>query len=184
VRSQVRFLEVLLLLHFSRCKLLTSLRFLQYHGSRFYATYHSSISRQNILSTSYRRNKKVQIEQKSYRSFRRVDSSNPSGSSSRQVQVQLYFRLHRLQLSSTIFQVKLLAVLPDLSGCNCLLPHFQVQLLLYIWTTQVITVFYAFFQVQRLVLFRSFILNLVINIKLPSLSSSLSIKNLATFDLK
>jgi hypothetical protein len=52
---------------------LTSLRFLQYHGSRFCATYHSSSTRQNILSSSYRRNNKVQIEQKSFRGFRRID---------------------------------------------------------------------------------------------------------------
>jgi hypothetical protein len=54
---------------------LTSLRFLQYHGSRFDTTYHSSSSRQNILSTSYKRNTKIQIEQKSFRDFRRIDSS-------------------------------------------------------------------------------------------------------------
>jgi hypothetical protein len=60
---------------FSEYNLLQSLRFFQYHGSRFYATYHSSSSRQNILSTSYRRNTKVQFKQKSYRVFRRIDSS-------------------------------------------------------------------------------------------------------------
>jgi hypothetical protein len=54
---------------------LTSLRFLQYHGSKFFATYHSSCSRQNILSTSYRKNTRVQIEQKLYRGFRRIDFS-------------------------------------------------------------------------------------------------------------
>jgi hypothetical protein len=54
---------------------LTSLRFLQYHGSRFCATYHSSCSRKNILSKSYRRNTKVQTEQSFYRGFRRIDSS-------------------------------------------------------------------------------------------------------------
>jgi hypothetical protein len=52
-----------------------SLIFLQYHASIFYATYHSSSSRQNILSTIYRRNNMVQIEQKSYRGFRRIDLS-------------------------------------------------------------------------------------------------------------
>jgi hypothetical protein len=52
----------------------------------------------------------------------------PSVSSSCQVELQLYFRIHRLQLSSTIFQVQLLAVLQDLSGLKCLLPYFQVQL--------------------------------------------------------
>jgi hypothetical protein len=54
---------------------LASLRFLQYHGSRFYATYHSSSSRQNILSISYRRNTKVQTELRFYRGFRGIDSS-------------------------------------------------------------------------------------------------------------
>jgi hypothetical protein len=54
---------------------LTSFRFLQYHGSRFYATYHSSSSRQITLSTSYRRNNKVWIEQKSYRGFRMINCS-------------------------------------------------------------------------------------------------------------
>jgi hypothetical protein len=54
---------------------LTSLRFLQYHGSRFCATYHSSCSRQNILSTSYRRNTKVQTEKRFYRGFTRIDLS-------------------------------------------------------------------------------------------------------------
>jgi hypothetical protein len=44
-------------------------------GSKFCTTYHSSCSCQNILSTSYRRNTKVQSEQKSYRGFRRIDSS-------------------------------------------------------------------------------------------------------------
>jgi hypothetical protein len=55
---------------------LTSLRFLQCYGSRFYAMYHFSSERQNILSTSFRRNTKVQIEQKSYRGFRRKDCSS------------------------------------------------------------------------------------------------------------
>jgi hypothetical protein len=49
----------------------------------------------------------------------------PSGSSSYQVILQLYFRLHRLQLSSTIFQIRLLAVIQDFSGFNCLLPIFK-----------------------------------------------------------
>jgi hypothetical protein len=75
VRSEVRFSELLLLLHFSGYYLLTSLRFLQYHGSRFCATYHSSSSRQNILSTSYGRNTKVQAKQRFHRGFRRIDSS-------------------------------------------------------------------------------------------------------------
>jgi hypothetical protein len=38
-------------------------------------TYHSSSSRQYILSTSYRRNTKVKNKQKSYIGFRRIDSS-------------------------------------------------------------------------------------------------------------
>jgi hypothetical protein len=59
------------------------------------------------------------------------NSKYPSGSSSCQVQLQLYFRLHRLQLSSTNFQVQLLAVFQDFSGFNFLLPYFQVQLQLY-----------------------------------------------------
>jgi hypothetical protein len=54
---------------------LKSLRFLQYHGYRFYATYHSSSSHQNILSTSYSRNTKIQSEQRFYRGFTRIDSS-------------------------------------------------------------------------------------------------------------
>jgi hypothetical protein len=49
----------------------------------------------------------------------------PSGSSSCQVQLQLYFSLHRLQLSSTIFQVQLLDVLEDFPGYNCLLTFFK-----------------------------------------------------------
>jgi hypothetical protein len=75
VRSEVRFSEVLILLYFREITFLTPLRFLQYHGSRFYATYHSSCSRQNILSTSYRRNTKVQTEQSFYRAFTRIDFS-------------------------------------------------------------------------------------------------------------
>jgi hypothetical protein len=53
-QGQGRFLEVLLLLHFRFITFLTSLRFLQYHGSIFCFTYHSSCSRQNILRTSYK----------------------------------------------------------------------------------------------------------------------------------
>jgi hypothetical protein len=53
----------------------------------------------------------------------------PSGNPSCHVQLQLYFRLLRLQLSSTNFQVQLLAVLPDFSGFNCLFSYIQVQLL-------------------------------------------------------
>jgi hypothetical protein len=75
VRSEVRFSEVFLLPHFWDVIFSASLRFLQCYRSRFYATYHSSSFRQNILSTSYKRNTKVQIEQKSYSSFRRIDSS-------------------------------------------------------------------------------------------------------------
>jgi hypothetical protein len=55
----------------------------------------------------------------------------PSESSSCQVQLQLYLRLHRLQLSSTNFQVQLLAVLQDFSGFNCLLPCFKFNCYLY-----------------------------------------------------
>jgi hypothetical protein len=54
---------------------MTSLLLLQYHGSRFYATYNSSCSRQNTLSTSYRRNTKVQTEQRFYRGITRIDFS-------------------------------------------------------------------------------------------------------------
>jgi hypothetical protein len=75
VRSEVRFSEVLLLLYFPGDYFLTSLRFLQYHGSRFCATYHSSCSRQHILKTSYGRNTKLQTEQRFYRGFRRIDFS-------------------------------------------------------------------------------------------------------------
>jgi hypothetical protein len=48
VRSEIQFSEVLLLLHFWDINFLASLRFLQYHRSRFYATCNSSCSRQNI----------------------------------------------------------------------------------------------------------------------------------------
>jgi hypothetical protein len=49
----------------------------------------------------------------------------PSGMLSCQVQLQLYFRFHRLQLSSTIFQVQLLAVLQESSCYIFLLPIFK-----------------------------------------------------------
>jgi hypothetical protein len=52
----------------------------------------------------------------------------PSGSSSCQVQLQLYFRLHIL-LSSTNLQVQLLAVLQGFSCFNCLLTVFKIQLI-------------------------------------------------------
>jgi hypothetical protein len=102
----------------------------------------------------------------------------PSRGSSCQVQLQLYFRLHRLQLSSTNFQVQLLAVLPNFSGFNCLLPAFKfncnctsVPLRLQLSST--------FFQGQRL--FFSEFLYLINNIYLLSLSNSLSMKNLEKF---
>jgi hypothetical protein len=73
VRSVVRFSEILLCSIFRDITFFASLRFNQYHGSRFCATYYSSCSRQNILSTSYRRNTKVQTEQRFYRGFTRID---------------------------------------------------------------------------------------------------------------
>jgi hypothetical protein len=72
VRSEVRFSEVFFCSILRDITCLTSLFFLQYHGSSFCATYHSSCSRQNILSTSYRRNTKVKTEQRFYRGFRRI----------------------------------------------------------------------------------------------------------------
>jgi hypothetical protein len=127
----------------------------------------------------------------------------PSGSSSCQVQLQLYFRLHRLQLSSTFFQVQLLTVLQDFSGFNCLLQTINLNFYLYFRTSQASIVFYQLpssivsctsrlirlqlistifliflFQFLRL-LFSEFFF--VINIYLLSLSNSLSIKNLAEF---
>jgi hypothetical protein len=75
VTSEVRILERLLLLYLPGYYLTNIIKFLQYHGSRFCATYHSSCSPQNILSTSYRRNTKIQIEQRFYRGFTRIDFS-------------------------------------------------------------------------------------------------------------
>jgi hypothetical protein len=95
--------------------------------------------------------------------------------------------LLRLQLSSTNFQVQLLAVLPDFSGFNCLLPSFKFNcnctsglLRLQLSST--------FFLISSSTgFFRSFYLvinlfdYLVINIYSLSLSNSLSFKNLAKF---
>jgi hypothetical protein len=94
--------------------------------------------------------------------------------------------LLRLQLSSTIFQVQLLAVLPDFSGFNCLLPifKFNCNCTSGLLRLQLTTTFFKF-QVLRM-FFRSFYL--VINIEILSLSNSLSTKNLAnlfsSIDLK
>jgi hypothetical protein len=73
VRSEARFSQFLPLLHFSVYYFLLSLRFLQSYGCRIYTTYPSPSQSQNILRTSFSRNTKVYIEQKSYRMFRRID---------------------------------------------------------------------------------------------------------------
>jgi uncharacterized membrane protein len=74
-RQRVDSRKVLFCSIFQDITFLTSLRFLQYHGSRFCATFHSSCSRQNILSISHIRNTKVQTEQRFYRGFRKIDFS-------------------------------------------------------------------------------------------------------------
>jgi hypothetical protein len=87
--------------------------------------------------------------------------------------------LLRLQLSSTNFQVQLLAVLPDFSGFNYLLPTFKFNCNYTsgLLRLQLSSTFFLF-QVQRLFFFGVFF---IINIYLLSLSNSLSIKNLAKF---
>jgi hypothetical protein len=127
------------------------------------------------------------------------DRKYPSGNSNCQVQLQLCFRLHRLQLSSTNikfncnctsgilrlqlsstnFQVQLFSVVQDISVYNCLLPFFS---------TSIVTVLpdysgydcFLRFQSSSGVYFSE--LYLLINIYLLSLSNSSSTKNLATFD--
>jgi hypothetical protein len=73
VRLQVDSRKFFFFSNFREITFMTSLRLLQYHGSRFCATYHSLCSRKNILSTSYRKNTKVQTEQSFYRGFTRID---------------------------------------------------------------------------------------------------------------
>jgi hypothetical protein len=87
--------------------------------------------------------------------------------------------LLRLQLSSTNFQVQLLAVLPDISGFNCLLPTFKLNCKCTSGLLRLQLSFTFFFQVQRL--FFSEFFYLIINNNLLSLSNSLSFKNLAKF---
>jgi hypothetical protein len=94
--------------------------------------------------------------------------------------------LLRLQMSSTNFQVQLLAVLPDFSGFNCLLPTFKFNCNCTsgLLRLQLSSTFVFKFQVQRLYFFGVFIwlsTYLIIIIYLLSLSNSLSIKYLATF---
>jgi hypothetical protein len=84
--------------------------------------------------------------------------------------------LLRLQLSSTKFQVQLLAVLQDFSGFNCLLPTFKFNCNC---TSSLLRLQLSSTFFSSTVFFRS--IYLVINIYLLSLSNSLSIKNLAKF---
>jgi hypothetical protein len=74
VTSEVRFSEVLLLFHFPGDYLFNIIKITSISPIQILRL-HSSCSRQNILSTSYRRNTKVQIEQIFYRGFRRIDSN-------------------------------------------------------------------------------------------------------------
>jgi hypothetical protein len=85
--------------------------------------------------------------------------------------------LLRLQLSSTNFQVQLLAIPPDFLGFNCLLSYFLSSIVTVLPDYSGYNCF-LFFQVQRLFCFGGY---LIINIYLLSLSNSLSIKNLAKF---
>jgi hypothetical protein len=87
-----------------------------------------------------------------------------------------------LQLSSTNFQLQLLAVLPDFSCFNCLLPtsNFNCNCTSGLLRLQLSSKFFFKFQVQWLFFFEVFFY-LIINIWLLCLSNSLSIKNLAKF---
>jgi hypothetical protein len=75
VRSEVRFSEVLPLLHFSGYYLFSIIDVPSISWIRILRHIPFFKLTSEYLSTSYRRNTKVQIEQKSYRSFRRIDSS-------------------------------------------------------------------------------------------------------------
>jgi hypothetical protein len=89
--------------------------------------------------------------------------------------------LHRLQLSSSIFQVQLLAVIQDFSGFNCLLQFFKLNCNCTSGLLR-LQLFSTIFKISSstVVFFR--ILILVINIYFLSLRKSLSIKNLEKFN--